>query len=179
MNETDLPRHEELAALRVLEEIERDARTSQREISRRLGVSVGLVNLIIGRLIRKAWVKVTTIPGRRLVYALTPKGMLEKMRKTRDWVRLSLKYAFEMKRLIADGLRGTGRSRPSVSVYGSPELAPLVEEATRGMRGRFLGHFGQNAAAPGGTQVIVAFRHPSRGARAAWARAGIQVVDLN
>lgn len=172
-------RREELAALEVLKEIDRDAKTSQRQISRRVGVSLGLVNLIIGRLIRKAWIKVTTIPGRRVEYALTAKGVLEKMRKTRDFVRLSMRYAFELKRLIEDRLRQSTRARPSVAAYESGELTPLVEDATRGVGGRYLGTFDGDDSPPAGARVIVAFKAPAERARESWNRAGFQVIDLD
>lgn len=128
--------NDDLTSLRVLEEIERAPDISQRELSRRLGVSLGLTNLLVRRMVRKAWIKIRSVPGRRLLYALTPKGLAEKFRKTRDFLRLSLRYYGHLKETIALRLRETKIPNPAVALVGSGELTELVTEAVREAGGR-------------------------------------------
>jgi len=63
--------------------------TTQLELAKRLDVSVGLVNLLIMRVVRKGFFKITTIPDRRPLYLRTSKGFAEKSRLTLSYLRYS------------------------------------------------------------------------------------------
>ena len=54
--------------LRLLDEVARDASVSQRSLAKSLGVALGLTNLYVKRLVRKGYIKITTIPRHRLKY---------------------------------------------------------------------------------------------------------------
>ena len=69
-------------ALRFLEEISKGDALSQRDLSDRVGVALGLVNSYLKNLAAKGYVKVNAIPKKRYKYYLTPKGFLEKSRLT-------------------------------------------------------------------------------------------------
>jgi DNA-binding MarR family transcriptional regulator len=66
----------------LLEEISRDNRVTQRALSKRLGLALGLVNSYIKNLTAKGYITVSNIPPKRYAYYLTPKGFLEKTRLT-------------------------------------------------------------------------------------------------
>ena len=72
--------------LRIFREIERSSEMSQRELSSRLGISLGKVNFLINLLIGKGFVKVENFRGSNsksaYLYYLTPTGMEEKNRTT-------------------------------------------------------------------------------------------------
>ena len=57
---------EDLNILRLMREIDRDGNSSQRELSRRLNISLGLVNTFLKRLIKKGYFKVKTMPRNRV-----------------------------------------------------------------------------------------------------------------
>ena len=69
-------------SLRLLEELSKGDAITQRELSSRLGVALGLVNSYIKNLISKGYLTVKAIPPKRYVYYLTPKGFTEKTRLT-------------------------------------------------------------------------------------------------
>jgi len=74
---------------RLLKVIEVEPDISQRELARRLGISLGKVNYCLQALIAKGWLKVqnfTATRERRRAYAyyLTRKGVQQKARVTRD-----------------------------------------------------------------------------------------------
>lgn len=177
MNTGELPRQEDLAAVRILEEIEKNPALSQREISRRVGVSLGMTNLLIQRMAAKAWLKVRTVPGRRLLYAVTPRGVAEKLRKAHDFIRLSLRYYGEMRRSVADRIREAGPARPRVAVFGSGEMEGIVAEAVREASGRYLGPWpnGRKMSRP---DVLVLLERPGRELREEWERGGIRMLEL-
>ena len=67
---------------RILKYIEENPDTSQRELARALGVSLGKVNYCVRALVDKGWVKVRNFRNsdNKLAYAyvLTPKGINQK-----------------------------------------------------------------------------------------------------
>lgn len=118
---------QEIRTLRILEEIEKDSTISQRTLSQRIDISVGLVNRFIKRLVEKGYFKATTIPSHRVKYILTPKGIAEKTRLTYEYLRYSLRFYREIKEslhevldeIIEDGIE-------TVLLYGSGEIAELA-----------------------------------------------------
>jgi DNA-binding MarR family transcriptional regulator len=67
-------------SLQLLSEISGDEPLSQRELSRRLGIAVGLVNSYLKNLVSKGFVRVKNFPSNRYAYLLTPQGIAEKGR---------------------------------------------------------------------------------------------------
>ena len=69
-------------SLQILEELSKSGSMTQRDISSRLGLALGLVNSYIKNLISKGYITVRSIPPKRYTYFLTPKGFTEKTRLT-------------------------------------------------------------------------------------------------
>lgn len=69
-------------SLLLLEELSKEETLSQRDLSRRLGIALGLVNSYVKNFISKGYIRVTSFPRNRYAYLLTPKGMSEKSRLT-------------------------------------------------------------------------------------------------
>ena len=70
--------NQDIRTLKLLEEIDNDRTPTQRDLSKKLNISLGLVNLFIKRLGKKGYFKIKTIPKNRVKYILTPKGAAEK-----------------------------------------------------------------------------------------------------
>lgn len=74
--------------------LESNPETSQREISRKLGISLGKVNYCLRALIKKRWVRPATfsISGKNAacMYLLTPRGVEEKARLTTRFLRMKM-----------------------------------------------------------------------------------------
>lgn len=64
----------------LLSEIAGEEPLSQREISKRAGIAVGLVNSYLKNLVSKGYVRVKNFPRNRYAYLLTPQGLAEKSR---------------------------------------------------------------------------------------------------
>lgn len=69
-------------SLLLLEEISKEEPLSQRELSKRMGIALGLVNSYVKNMISKGYIRVTSFPRNRYHYLLTPKGIAEKSRLT-------------------------------------------------------------------------------------------------
>lgn len=80
MNDTPEKSRDSYRAFQLLNEIATDQPLSQRELSRRLGIALGLVNSYLKNLVTKGYVRVKAFPRNRYGYLLTPKGIAEKSR---------------------------------------------------------------------------------------------------
>lgn len=84
LNDKKLANHDSYKSLLLLNEISKGEELSQREISKRLNIALGLVNSYIKHLISKGYITIKNIPSKRYKYFLTPKGFAEKSRLTYD-----------------------------------------------------------------------------------------------
>ena len=119
--------NQELRILQILEAIEKEQAPSQRDLARRLDVSLGLVNSFIKRLVHKGYFKVTSIPRNRIRYMLTPKGAAEKARLTCVYIQHTLEFyktAREKLRKVFQSLIDRGAVR--VVFYGATDLAEIA-----------------------------------------------------
>ena len=72
----------DLNSLLLLDEISNNKDLTQRDLSLKLGVALGLVNSYLKALISKGYITVSGIPRKRCAYYLTPNGFSEKARLT-------------------------------------------------------------------------------------------------
>ena len=131
--------------LLLLSEVERNAGVTQRSLSAKLGVALGLTNLYLKRLTRKGHIKITTIPRNRIQYLLTPQGFAEKSRLTYLYMQYSLSYyrgmRVQMKKMISS-FGGSHGQR--VVIYGTTELAELAYLSLREMNIDCVGFIDEN-----------------------------------
>jgi DNA-binding MarR family transcriptional regulator len=69
-------------SLQLLDEISKGEPISQRDLSKRLNIALGLVNSYLKNLVSKGYITIKNIPAKRYTYYLTPKGFTEKTRLT-------------------------------------------------------------------------------------------------
>jgi DNA-binding MarR family transcriptional regulator len=87
-----VPRNQgEDLTLLLLSAIEEAPSSSQRSLSRELGVALGTVNWHLKRCMRKGYIKVQEVPLKRYAYYITPAGFEEKSRLTLEYIRSSFK----------------------------------------------------------------------------------------
>jgi hypothetical protein len=75
---------------------------SQRSLARRLGIALGLTNLLIRRVVRKGWVRMIQIQPNRVRYLLTPAGLVEKARMSRDSLKYSVRFYADARERIRE-----------------------------------------------------------------------------
>jgi predicted transcriptional regulator len=94
----------EMRDLRLLEELAKNPIVSQRELSHRFGIALGVTNACLRRMARKGWVRIRDLNPRRMGYYLTPKGMLEKTRLTIHLISFRVQHYSELKKVIGNRL---------------------------------------------------------------------------
>lgn len=95
---------EPMRDLQLLEEIEKNPKISQRELSSKFGVALGVTNACIRRMARRGLIKLKGIPPRRIAYFLTPKGFAEKANLTMRFFSYNIHHYSEMKKQISKKL---------------------------------------------------------------------------
>ncbi len=127
MNKTQRLEPEDYRALQILDELSDNDSLTQRELSKRLGIALGLVNSYIKNLVRKGYITVKAIPPRRYVYYLTPKGFAEKTRLAyillQDYTRIYREAKRNFRRLFQE-IQGKGVRK--VVFVGADEVAEIA-----------------------------------------------------
>ena len=119
--------NQDIRTLKILEEIDNDYSTTQRALSKKLNISLGLVNSFVKRLAHKGYFKITTIPKNRVKYILTPKGAAEKARLTYQYIQYSFEFykeAREKLRMLFEDLMAEGVSH--VVFFGANDFAEIA-----------------------------------------------------
>lgn len=105
---------------------------NQRDLSRRLELSLGMTNMLIRRLISKGYIRIRQLNPRKVEYILTPKGFSEKLRK-------SVKYTIKTVQsigLIKEKVKGIikkiyDEGERNFIVLGKSDFALLIEMSFR------------------------------------------------
>jgi EPS-associated MarR family transcriptional regulator len=104
MSITEKTNLEKEEVLQVLREIKSDPEMTQRELSVKLGISLGKVNFIMKALIHRGFIKVDNFKKSNnksaYLYFLTPKGVEEKARITYRFLRRKIKEYDELEQEI-------------------------------------------------------------------------------
>jgi DNA-binding MarR family transcriptional regulator len=140
-----------------LTEVEQRPSLSQRSLSARLGIALGLTNLLVRRLVKKGWVRVVRIRPNQVRYLLTLEGIAEKARMSRLCFSHSVRFYSEARDRVRDALTelsatwDAGEVHKRVCFYGADEVAEiayiclqetdltLMGVVDDGARGRFFG----------------------------------------
>lgn len=80
MNEHNEKTPDTYRSFLLMEEIAHEEPVTQRELSRRLDIALGLVNSYLKNLVAKGYVRIKAFPKNRYAYILTPQGIAEKSR---------------------------------------------------------------------------------------------------
>ena len=118
--------------LRLLEEVDSTPDLSQRQIARRLGVALGVANLLVRRLAKQGYIKVTHLGWKRWVYVVTPRGMTRKVYLTLGYIERFIAHYQRVRQLLREDISILPLNRESrVAIVGTSELAELAFLALR------------------------------------------------
>lgn len=113
--------------LRVLEEIDQNPELTQRQLSRKMGVALGVGNLLLKNLAKKGFIKVTHLSWKRWIYVITPKGMTRKVNLTLSYIDSFLGHYKRVKNILKEDLNSLTLNKESkVAIIGTGELAELA-----------------------------------------------------
>jgi DNA-binding MarR family transcriptional regulator len=84
----------------IMSEVSENENVTQRELSKKLGVSVSTVNILMNKMIREGLIKMTQVSQKQVLYMLTPVGMMEKAQKTVRYLKGHYRAIYETKEKI-------------------------------------------------------------------------------
>jgi DNA-binding MarR family transcriptional regulator len=131
---------EELRNLRLLEELERNPIISQRELSHKFGIALGVTNACLKRMVRKGWIRIRGFDHRRIGYYLTPKGFVEKSRLTFHLVSGIVQHYSELKQVISERLLEMQQDRMKrIVFYGVSDEMEVAYTTLQGVKLNLVG----------------------------------------
>lgn len=70
----------------ILSYIDQNSDATQRELSEHVGVSLGTINIVLKKLIKKGFVKIEKLQPNSIRYFLTPNGIANKLERTHGYI---------------------------------------------------------------------------------------------
>jgi DNA-binding Lrp family transcriptional regulator len=118
---------QDIRTLKIMEALEENPVQTQRDLSRKLKISLGLVNAFTKRLTKKGFYKITTIPKNRIRYAITSKGISEKARLTYKYISYSLQFYKETREKLKNIFEElANRNKARLFFFGASELTEIA-----------------------------------------------------
>ena len=113
--------------LEILERLENNGHLTQRDLSKEVGIALGLVNHLLKKMVNKGWIKIKNIDAKKIRYLITPEGAREKSSLLYKRVESTIHFHLEAKRVIKDKvihLKNEGIE--NVSIYGVNHISEVL-----------------------------------------------------
>ena len=131
---------DEMRDLRLLEELERNPIVSQRELSHKFGIALGVTNACLKRMARNGLIRIRDLNPRKIGYYLTPKGFIEKTRLTIHLISFRVQHYSELKKAIANRLLEMQRDgRQRIVFYGVSDEMEAAYITLQGVNLKLVG----------------------------------------
>jgi len=131
---------ERMRDLQFLAEIEQNPKISQRELSHKFGIALGVTNACIKRMARRGLIKLKGIPPRRIAYYLTAKGFTEKTKLTLSFFSYNIHHYAGMKNEISKELLKMQQSGVKrVAFYGVSDEMEIAYITLQGSEMKLVG----------------------------------------
>lgn len=117
----------DIRELEILERLEGNSHLTQRDLSREVGIALGLVNHLLKKMVKKGWVKIKNIDSKKIRYLITPEGAREKSSLLYKRVESTIHFYLEAKRVIKEKvvhLKNEGIE--DVSIYGINHISEVL-----------------------------------------------------
>ncbi|TDT67868.1 winged helix-turn-helix DNA-binding protein [Hypnocyclicus thermotrophus] len=112
----------------ILEIIEKEPIISQRKLSEKSGISLGAVNLLIKKCVKKGFIKIENLNSRTVKYILTPQGIKEKTRKTLKYIKNSYNLIIELNnKIIKLSNKHISENKTIVLLGKNDEIMEIIE----------------------------------------------------
>ena len=143
MNNLDLLRPpQEMRELNLLEELEKNPVVSQRELSHKFGIALGVTNACLKRMARRGLIRIMSLDHRRIGYYLTPKGFAEKTKLTFHLISWTVQHYSALKGIIEKifwEMENAGVAR--IVFYGVSDEMEIAYITLQGVNLKLVGIF--------------------------------------
>lgn len=123
----DLASDSNYREMQLLSEVDRDPDITQRQLAQRVGIALGLTNVLLRNLVQKGYVRVGQASWKRRLYTLTPDGFFHRIRLMRLYIHRVLSDYQKIRRTLKEELEPLSLNAESrIAIYGTGEFAELV-----------------------------------------------------
>lgn len=126
--------------LNLLQELEKNPVVSQRELSHKFGIALGITNACLKRMARMGWIRIMNLDHRKIGYYLTPKGFAEKTKLTLHLISWTIQHYSTLKGIIEkilSEMENAGVSR--VVFYGVSDEMEIAYITLQGVNLNLVG----------------------------------------
>ena len=120
--------------LRLFNQIEKNKNHSQRSISKELNIALGLSNALIKKFLSKGFLKLSQAPMKRYFYYITPRGLIEKAKLTKEFLTSSLDFYNKIRNQYEKEFQKIKKQKPSkiilIGISEFTEIAILAAKIT-------------------------------------------------
>jgi len=131
---------QEIRELSLLQELEVNPIVSQRDLSHKFGIALGVTNACLKRMARRGWIRIMNLDHRRIGYYLTPKGLAEKTKLTLRLVSWTVQHYSTLKDIIGERLlemQNKGVER--IVFYGVSDEMEIAYVTLQGLNLKLVG----------------------------------------
>jgi DNA-binding MarR family transcriptional regulator len=126
--------------LELLQELEKNPIISQRELSHKFGIALGVTNACLKRMGRRGWIRITGFNHHKIGYYLTPKGFAEKAKLTLHLVSWTVQHYSALKDIIGKKfLEMQDRGVERIVFYGMSDEMEVAYVTLQGVNLKLVG----------------------------------------
>jgi len=117
----------DIRELEILKRLEHNGHLTQRDLSKEVGIALGLVNHLLKKMVTKGWIKIKNIDSKKIRYLITPEGAREKSSLLYKRVESTIHFYLDAKKVIKDKvihLKNEGIE--DVSIYGINHISEVL-----------------------------------------------------
>jgi DNA-binding MarR family transcriptional regulator len=131
---------QEIRELNLLQELERNPIVSQRELSHKFGIALGVTNACLKRMARRGWIRMMNQDHRKIGYFLTPKGFAEKANLTLHLISWTVQHYATLKDIVEERLLEMQRKGAErIVFYGVSDEMEIALISLQGTNLRLIG----------------------------------------
>ena len=131
---------QEIRELNLLQELEKNPIISQRELSHKFGIALGVTNACLKRMARRGWIRITSLDHHKIGYYLTPKGFAGKANLTLHLISWTVQHYSTLKEIIGRKLlemENSGVKR--IVFYGISDEMEIAYITLQGVHLKLIG----------------------------------------
>lgn len=116
---------------RIMSEIEKNKNISQRELAKRLGISLGRTNILIGKMVKAGQIKIEQTSPKAVAYMITSVGVMEKLKKTLQYIKIHYIELYHTKEKVKETIKKILELHDVIFVLlTEPEIGEIVRMAS-------------------------------------------------
>lgn len=132
-NEKVLKKMQDVEVL-ILEELKKNPDITQRDLSEKTGLSLGMVNMLLKKFVKKGFVKLEKLNSRSFRYILTAEGFKEKSKKTIEYIKRYYNKTLVIKQNAERIIQANGINRTYILFGKDEEMREIIQGILRELR---------------------------------------------